>query len=75
MYSQMEGRYLPKAVTSIQYAWANREFSKVCATKLLKNYAEKYFAVIDSDSVETGLNNYAGNILILARSQQTDPEK
>lgn len=58
----MEDRYLPKAVTSIQYTWTNREFSQVCATKLLKNYAEKYFAVIDSDGVETGLNNFAENI-------------
>ncbi|KAM4873702.1 fidgetin-like protein 1 isoform 1-T3 [Thomomys bottae] len=62
-------------VLRIQYAWANSEISQVCATKLFKRYAEKYSAIIDSDNAETGLNNYAENILTLARSQQTDSEK
>ncbi|XP_069852089.1 fidgetin-like protein 1 [Dipodomys merriami] len=62
-------------VLRIQYAWANSEISQVCATKLFKRYAEKYSAIIDSDNAETGLNNYAENILALARSQQTDSEK
>ncbi|XP_048195529.1 fidgetin-like protein 1 [Perognathus longimembris pacificus] len=62
-------------VLRIQYAWANSEISQVCATKLFKRYAEKYSAIIDSDNAETGLNNYAENILALASSQQTDSEK
>ncbi|XP_008568100.1 PREDICTED: fidgetin-like protein 1 [Galeopterus variegatus] len=62
-------------ILRIQYAWANSEISQVCATKLFKKYAEKYSAIIDSDNVETGLNNYAENILTLARCQQTDSDK
>lgn len=59
----------------VQYAWANAEISQVCATKLFKRYAEKYSAVVDSDNVEAGLNNYAESILALARSQQSDSSK
>ncbi|XP_057361314.1 fidgetin-like protein 1 [Manis pentadactyla] len=62
-------------ILRIQYAWANSEISQVCASKLFKKYAEKYSAIIDSDNVETGLNNYAENILTLARSHQTDSDK
>lgn len=62
-------------ILRIQYAWANSDISQVCATTLFRKYAEKYSAVIDSDSVETGLNNYAESILTLARSQQTDSDK
>ncbi|XP_037693501.1 fidgetin-like protein 1 [Choloepus didactylus] len=62
-------------ILRIQYAWANSEISQVCATKLFRKYAEKYSAIIDSDNVETGLNNYAENILTLAKSQQTDSGK
>ncbi|PNI43749.1 FIGNL1 isoform 6, partial [Pan troglodytes] len=62
-------------ILRIQYAWANSEISQVCATKLFKKYAEKYSAIIDSDNVESGLNNYAENILTLAGSQQTDSDK
>ncbi|XP_006161861.1 fidgetin-like protein 1 isoform X2 [Tupaia chinensis] len=62
-------------ILRIQYAWANSEISQVFATKLFKKYAEKYSAIIDSDNVETGLNNYAENILTLARSQHTDSDK
>lgn len=62
-------------VLRVQYAWANSEISQVCASKLFKKYAEKYSAVIDSDNVETGLNNYAEHVLALARSQQTDSDK
>uniref|UniRef100_A0A8D2D6D4 Fidgetin-like protein 1 n=1 Tax=Sciurus vulgaris TaxID=55149 RepID=A0A8D2D6D4_SCIVU len=61
-------------ILRIQYAWANSEISQVCATKLFKRYAEKYSAIVDSDNVETGLNNYAENILALARCQ-TNSEK
>ncbi|XP_049750077.1 fidgetin-like protein 1 [Elephas maximus indicus] len=62
-------------ILRIQYAWANSEISQVCATKLFKKYAEKYSTIVDSDNVETGLNNYAENILALATSQQTDSDK
>ncbi|XP_021502848.1 fidgetin-like protein 1 [Meriones unguiculatus] len=59
----------------IQYACANSEISQVCATKLFKRYTEKYSAIIDSDNVETGLNNYAASIFPLAGSQQADSDK
>ncbi|KAM9100080.1 fidgetin-like protein 1 [Sarcophilus harrisii] len=59
-------------ILRIQYAWANSEVSQDCATKLFRKYADKYSAIIDSDNVETGLNNYAENILTMAKCQQTD---
>ncbi|NXX50945.1 FIGL1 protein, partial [Tricholaema leucomelas] len=59
----------------IQYAWANSEISEVCAANLFKKYAEKYSAIIDSDNIETGLNNYADNILTLAKCQQNNSDK
>ncbi|KFO33028.1 fidgetin-like protein 1 [Fukomys damarensis] len=59
-------------ILRVQYAWANTEISQVCAAKLFKRYAEKYSAIVDSDNMETGLNNYAENILALTSSQQTD---
>lgn len=62
-------------VLRIQYAWANSEISQVCASKLFRTYAEKYSAVVDSDSVGTGLNNYAENVSALARARQTDSGK
>ncbi|XP_004389210.1 fidgetin-like protein 1 [Trichechus manatus latirostris] len=62
-------------ILRVQYAWANSEISQVCATKLFKKYAEKYSTIIDCDSVETGLNNYAEDILTLVTSQQTDSDK
>ncbi|XP_075600858.1 fidgetin-like protein 1 [Balearica regulorum gibbericeps] len=62
-------------ILRIQYAWANSEISQVCAANLFKKYAEKYSAIIDSDNIETGLNNYAENILTLAKCQQNDSDK
>ncbi|KAM6104103.1 fidgetin-like protein 1 [Theristicus caerulescens] len=62
-------------ILRIQYAWANSEISPVCAAKLFEKYAEKYSAIIDSDNIETGLNNYAENILTLAQCQQNDSDK
>ncbi|NXX80553.1 FIGL1 protein, partial [Urocolius indicus] len=62
-------------ILHIQYAWANSEISQVCAANLFKKYAEKYSAIIDSDNAETGLNNYAENILTLAKCQQNDSDK
>ncbi|NXG73567.1 FIGL1 protein, partial [Baryphthengus martii] len=62
-------------ILRIQYAWANSEISQICAANLFKKYAEKYSAIIDSDNIETGLNNYAENILTLAKCQQNDSDK
>lgn len=62
-------------ILRIQYAWANSEISQVCAANLFKKYAEKYAAIIDSDNIETGLNNYGENILTLAKCQQNDSDK
>ncbi|XP_027692861.1 fidgetin-like protein 1 [Vombatus ursinus] len=62
-------------ILRIQYALANSEISQACATKLFRKYADKYSAIIDSDNVETGLNNYAENILTMTRCQQTDSGK
>ncbi|XP_043832197.1 fidgetin-like protein 1 [Dromiciops gliroides] len=62
-------------ILRIQYAWANSEISQACATRLFRKYTDKYSAIIDSDNVETGLNNYAENILTMARCQQTDSGK
>ncbi|NXH13217.1 FIGL1 protein, partial [Bucco capensis] len=62
-------------ILRIQYAWANSEISQVCAANLFKKYAEKYSAIIDSDNIDTGLNNYAENILTLAKCQRNDSDK
>ncbi|XP_044512831.1 fidgetin-like protein 1 [Gracilinanus agilis] len=62
-------------ILRIQYAWANSEISQACASKLFRKYADKYSAIIDSDNVETGLNNYAENILTMEKCQQTDSSK
>ncbi|XP_061454426.1 fidgetin-like protein 1 isoform X1 [Rhineura floridana] len=62
-------------ILHIQYAWANSEISQVCAADLFKKYAEKYSAIIDCDNAETGLNNYAKDIMTLARCQQNDSDK
>lgn len=59
----------------IQDAYANSEISQVFATNLFKRYTEKYSAIIDSDNVVTGLNNYAESIFALAGSQQADSDK
>ncbi|XP_054427254.1 fidgetin-like protein 1 [Pteronotus mesoamericanus] len=62
-------------ILRIQYAQANAEISQACASRLFKKYAEKYSAIVDSDNVGTGLNNYAESILTLARFQQTNSDK
>ncbi|XP_009503160.2 fidgetin-like protein 1 [Phalacrocorax carbo] len=62
-------------ILRVQYAWANSEISQACATNLFRKYAEKYSAIIDSDNIETGLNNYAENILTLAKCRQNDSDK
>uniref|UniRef100_A0ABM5GLX7 Fidgetin-like protein 1 n=2 Tax=Pogona vitticeps TaxID=103695 RepID=A0ABM5GLX7_9SAUR len=62
-------------ILRIQYAWANSEIPEICAANLFKKYTEKYSAVIDSDNVETGLNNYAKNIVTSAKCQQNDSDK
>ncbi|KAM4689340.1 fidgetin-like protein 1 [Discoglossus pictus] len=62
-------------LAQIQYAWANSEISQASAIHLFKKYAEKCSAIIDSDKVDTGLNNYADSILTLARCQRNDSDK
>ncbi|MGH0136003.1 UNVERIFIED_CONTAM: hypothetical protein FKN15_061958 [Acipenser sinensis] len=62
-------------ILDIQYAWANSDLSEACTGSLLRKYTEKYSAIIDSDSAETGLNNYADSILHLARCQRNDSDK
>ncbi|XP_031300855.2 fidgetin-like protein 1 [Camelus dromedarius] len=62
-------------ILRIQYTRAASELSPVCAARLFKKYAEKYSSVMDSDNAETGLNNYAEDILAQARSQQSDSDK
>uniref|UniRef100_A0A8D2NLK9 Fidgetin-like 1 n=1 Tax=Zonotrichia albicollis TaxID=44394 RepID=A0A8D2NLK9_ZONAL len=62
-------------VLRIQYAWASSEISQACAASLFRRYAEKYSAIVDSGNAETGLNNYAENILTLAKCQQSDSDK
>ncbi|NWR73977.1 FIGL1 protein, partial [Centropus unirufus] len=72
--SQKADEYRAK-ILRIQYAWANSEISQACAANLFKKYTEKYSAIIDSDNIETGLNNYAENVLTLAKCQQNDSDK
>ncbi|CAH2283712.1 fidgetin 1 [Pelobates cultripes] len=62
-------------IEKIQYAWANSEISEASAINLFKKYTEKCSAIIDSDKVETGLNNYAGSVLPLSRCQRNDSDK
>ncbi|KAJ1200434.1 hypothetical protein NDU88_004258 [Pleurodeles waltl] len=59
----------------LQYACANSEISEVSAGNLFKKYSEKYSAIIDSDNVETGLNNYADSVMTLARYPRNDSDK
>ncbi|MBN3276088.1 FIGL1 protein, partial [Polyodon spathula] len=62
-------------ILDIQYAWANSDLSNACTGSLFRKYTEKYSAIIDSDSAETGLNNYADSVLHLARCQRNDSDK
>ncbi|KAE8597152.1 hypothetical protein XENTR_v10016373 [Xenopus tropicalis] len=62
-------------LAQIQYAWANSEISEASAVHLFKKYAEKYSAIIDSDKLEIGLNNYADSILTLAKCQRNESDK
>ncbi|XP_063160249.1 fidgetin-like protein 1 [Candoia aspera] len=62
-------------ILHIQYAWANSDISQECAATLFKKYVEKYSAIIDSDNVEKGLNNYAKDILTVAKYQQNESDK
>ncbi|XP_053569004.1 fidgetin-like protein 1 [Bombina bombina] len=62
-------------LAQIQYAWANSEISEAAAIHLFKKYSEKCSAIIDSDKVETGLNNYADSIMTLAKCQRNDSDK
>ncbi|MBN3280720.1 FIGL1 protein, partial [Polyodon spathula] len=62
-------------ILDIQYAWANSDLSEACTESLFRKYTEKQSAIIDSDIAETRLNNYAVNILHLARCQRNDSDK
>nr|XP_015212777.1 PREDICTED: fidgetin-like protein 1 [Lepisosteus oculatus]XP_015212778.1 PREDICTED: fidgetin-like protein 1 [Lepisosteus oculatus] len=62
-------------ILDIQYAWANADISEACAGSLFRKYTEQYSAVVDSDSPQTGLNNYADSVLHLARCQRNDSDK
>ncbi|XP_045684801.1 fidgetin-like protein 1 [Phyllostomus hastatus] len=62
-------------ILRIQYARANSEISRACASRLFRRYAERYSAVVDSDHAESGLNNYAESILTLARPRQADSDQ
>lgn len=56
----------------IQYACANSDISQVSAANLFKKYAEKYAAIMDSGNAETGLNNYAENVLARCQKNNSD---
>ncbi|KAM5157241.1 fidgetin-like protein 1 isoform 2-T2 [Mantella aurantiaca] len=62
-------------ISQVQYAWANSEISEESSIHLFKKYAEKYAAIIDSDKEGIGLNNYADNIMALARCPRNDSNK
>ncbi|OCT76036.1 hypothetical protein XELAEV_18031224mg [Xenopus laevis] len=62
-------------LAQIQYAWANSEISEASAVHLFKKYAEKYSAILDSDKLEIGLNNYADSILTMAKCQRNESDK
>ncbi|XP_028673281.2 fidgetin-like protein 1 [Erpetoichthys calabaricus] len=62
-------------ILDIQYAWASGDLSDGAARSLFKRYAKKYSAIVDSDSAETGLNNYADSVLQLARCQRNNSDK
>lgn len=62
-------------ILSIQYAWASSQLSQAGMASLLRNYSERYAAVLDSDDPRTGLNNYADSALHLARSQRNYSDK
>ncbi|XP_026165969.1 fidgetin-like protein 1 [Mastacembelus armatus] len=62
-------------ILSIQYAWASSQLSQAGMARLLRTYSERYAAVLDSDDLSTGLNNYADSALHLARSQRNYSDK
>ncbi|XP_068183945.1 fidgetin-like protein 1 [Antennarius striatus] len=62
-------------ILSIQYAWADSQLSQAGMTSLFRTYSERYAAVVDSDDLRTGLNNYAESALHLARSQKNYSDK
>lgn len=61
-------------ISQIQYAWANSQISQGSAAHLFKKYAERYAAIIDSDKEGNGLNNYADDIMSLARCPRSDSD-
>ncbi|XP_078394754.1 fidgetin-like protein 1 [Cetorhinus maximus] len=59
-------------ILQLQYAWANSDISWDCAASSFRRCTEKYSAIIDSDSAEVGLNNYADSVLSLSRCQKNE---
>lgn len=62
-------------ILSIQYAWASSQLSQAGMASLLSTYSERYAAVLDTDDLSIGLNNYAESALHLARSQRNYSKK
>ncbi|XP_051872180.1 fidgetin-like protein 1 [Pristis pectinata] len=56
----------------LQYAWANTDISEQCTASIFRRCTEKYAAIIDSDSAESGLNNYADGALSLSKCQRNE---
>ncbi|XP_067866986.1 fidgetin-like protein 1 [Heterodontus francisci] len=59
-------------ILQLQYAWANSDISQECIASSFRRCTEKYSAIVDSDSAETGLNNYADGVLSLSRCQKNE---
>ncbi|XP_067854769.1 fidgetin-like protein 1 [Heptranchias perlo] len=59
-------------ILQLQYAWANSDISRDCTASSFRRCTEKYSAIIDSDSAEIGLNNYADSVLSLSRCQKNE---
>uniref|UniRef100_UPI00398EA80A fidgetin-like protein 1 n=1 Tax=Pristiophorus japonicus TaxID=55135 RepID=UPI00398EA80A len=62
-------------ILQLQYAWANSDISRDCTANSFRRCSEKYSAIIDSDSAEIGLNNYADSVLSLSRCQKNESNR
>ncbi|XP_078093053.1 fidgetin-like protein 1 [Mustelus asterias] len=59
-------------ILQLQFAWANSDISQECAASSFRRCSEKYSAIIDSDSADIGLNNYADSVLSLSKCQKNE---
>ncbi|GCB71095.1 fidgetin-like protein 1 [Scyliorhinus torazame] len=59
-------------ILRLQFAWANADISWDCTASSFRRYSERYSAIIDSDTAETGLNNYADSVLSLSKCQKNE---